>query len=135
MFDSSGNSACSATSRFCIPSQYNVAFDATGGITPITNKNITYNAPYGTLPIPSRTGYTFKGWYTDKTGGSEITSETIVNTTSDITLYAQWESIIPYTESIVTKLGTKLIIDTKVHNIIEPYDILIAGYIEIFTTA
>ena len=110
------------------PNTYKVAFNANSGIASTTSKNVIYNATYGTLPIPSRIGYTFKGWYTDKTGGSEITSETIVNTTSDITLYAKWESVIPYTESIVTKSGTKLIIDTKVRNITAPYDILIVGY-------
>ena len=110
------------------PLIYNITFNANGGTTSITNKSITYNSPYGTLPIPIRNGYEFKGWYTDKTGGSEITSETIVNTTSDITLYAQWEVVIPYTEATVTKSGTKLIVETKVHNITDPYDILIAGY-------
>ena len=43
-------------------------------------------------------------------------------------LYAYWEKAIPHTESTVTKLDAKLIIDTKVYNITAPYDILIVGY-------
>lgn len=83
---------------------------------------------YETLPIPTSAGYNFKGWYTNKTSGSKITSETIVNTTSDITLYAQWETAIPYTESIVTKSGTNLTIETQLYNFAAHYDLIIVGY-------
>ena len=58
--------------------------------------------------------------------GEEVTNETIV--TSNLTLYAHWETAVSYTESTVTKSGAKLIIDTKVHNITAPYDIFIVGY-------
>ena len=42
----------------------------------------------GTLPTPSNTGYTFTGWYTASTGGSAISSSTVVST--DMTIYAHW---------------------------------------------
>ena len=32
----------------------------------------------------------FDGWYNDAAGGSEVTSETIVTTEADHTLYAHW---------------------------------------------
>lgn len=51
----------------------------------ISTKKVSYNSTYGTLPTPTRTGYSFLGWYT--TSGVKITSTTVVNTTSDITLY------------------------------------------------
>jgi uncharacterized repeat protein (TIGR02543 family) len=44
-----------------------------------------------TLPTPVRSGYTFNGWYTQQTGGTEITENpygTLVNTT----LYAHWKN-------------------------------------------
>ena len=48
--------------------QYNVTFDLNGGTlanhgdsTQIT-KQVTYGETYGTLPIPTREGYTFAGW-------------------------------------------------------------------------
>ena len=56
----------------------------------ISTKTVSYNSTYGTLPTPTRTGYSFLGWYT--TSGVKITSTTVVNTTSDITLYAQWKA-------------------------------------------
>jgi len=45
---------------------------------------------YGSLPTPTREGYTFAGWYTELEGGTQITSDTIFNATSDQTLYAHW---------------------------------------------
>lgn len=48
-----------------------------------------------TLPSPTRTGYTFKGWYDAATGGILIgTAGASYPPTKDITLYAQWEKIV-----------------------------------------
>ena len=53
--------------------------------------NVTYNSTYGTLPTPTRTGYTFDGWYTGENGtGTKVTSTDKVSITSDQTLYAKW---------------------------------------------
>ncbi|MBR6040009.1 MAG: InlB B-repeat-containing protein, partial [Clostridia bacterium] len=67
-----------------------VTLDANGGEVSPTTVTVTYNSTYGTLPTPTRTGYTFDGWYTAKTGGSKVTSSTTVTTTSNHTLYAHW---------------------------------------------
>ncbi|MBR6296050.1 MAG: InlB B-repeat-containing protein [Treponema sp.] len=76
--------------------KYSVTFNANGGnfTGGVTTKSIqeTYNSNY-TLPSsnPSRTGYTFGGWYTTtSTGGTKITSSTEVQITSAQTLYARW---------------------------------------------
>ena len=46
---------------------------------------------YGTLPTPTREdSYTFDGWYTAKSGGTQITNATIVSTAHGTTLYAHW---------------------------------------------
>jgi uncharacterized repeat protein (TIGR02543 family) len=46
---------------------------------------------YGKLAKPKRTGYKFKGWYTKKSGGSKVTSKSIVKSTSNTKhLYAHW---------------------------------------------
>ena len=52
-------------------------------------KNVNYNATYGALPEPTRTNYTFNGWYTDQTGGTKITTTTKMGT-ANTTIYAQW---------------------------------------------
>ena len=37
-----------------------------------SNKNVINQEPYGDLPTPTRTGYEFNGWYTDKTGETKV---------------------------------------------------------------
>ena len=69
---------------------YAVAFDANGGSVSTAVKNVTYNSTYGELPVPTRTGFGFDGWFTAVDGGSAVTSATIVNITDDQTLYAHW---------------------------------------------
>ena len=57
-----------------------------------TTGTVTYDTNYTNLPTPTRTGYTFLGWYTGENGtGTKITSESIVSTASDHTLYAYWQ--------------------------------------------
>ena len=46
----------------------------------------------GTLAVPSRPGYAFEGWYTAKTGGTQVTGNTIYQIQGPCTYYAQWEA-------------------------------------------
>ena len=57
-----------------------------------SQKYVSTGNTYGSLPTPSRSSYTFDGWYTASSGGSKVTSSTIVTATSDHTLYAHWVS-------------------------------------------
>ena len=73
-----------------------VTLDANGGTLPAGTQNpksVTYDAEYGVLPEPTRTGYTFAGWYTNQTGGTQITENTTVSNPSDHTLYAHWAKV------------------------------------------
>ncbi len=70
--------------------QYTVTFNANGGTTPTASKIVTYGSTYGTLPTPTRSGYTFNGWYTAASGGTKITSSSTISVTGNQTLYAQW---------------------------------------------
>ena len=69
---------------------FTVTFDATGGTVSPASKNVTYSSTYGTLPNPTRTGYTFTGWYTSSSGGTKVTSSTKVTTSANHKLYAHW---------------------------------------------
>ena len=60
----------------------------TGGI--LTTDYYEYGLTYENLPEPLREGYIFKGWYTAKIGGTEITADTEV-LPYNISLYARWE--------------------------------------------
>ena len=56
--------------------------------------SITTSASTGTdgklaeLPTPTRIDYQFVGWFTEKTGGTEVTTEYVF--TADTVIYAQW---------------------------------------------
>jgi len=54
----------------------------------VLSKTVAYQGKYGALPIPTREGYAFEGWYTSRE--EKITSETIVETNENHTLYAKW---------------------------------------------
>ena len=81
---------------------YTVSFNGNGGSTP-SAKTVYYDSTYGTLPSTSRTGYTFAGWYTAASGGSQITTSTKVAITANQTLYAHWT---PKTFTVTLKDGS-----------------------------
>ena len=76
-----------------------------GDMELIKDKTITFDANRGTctvssidtdgkienLPVATRDGYTFLGWFTNTTGGEQITTETVFETST--TVYAQWEEL------------------------------------------
>lgn len=67
---------------------YNDNFGATSGTVTFTAQ---WESASLTLPSPTRTGYTFAGWYTASSGGTRIGSAGAPYTpTANTTLYAQW---------------------------------------------
>lgn len=78
-----------------------ISFNANGGSVSPSSKSVTYDsasgvpASYGTLPTPTRDGYTFNGWYTATSGGTRIADSTKVMTGANQTLYAQWTEQAP----------------------------------------
>lgn len=70
---------------------YVITFMPNGGVLSESNtKNVTYTKSYGTLPVPTKIGYTFAGWYTEITGGTKIDNTSTLNTPSNQTLYAHY---------------------------------------------
>ena len=71
--------------------EYEISFEpGEGGTTDVKSKFVTYDVPYGPLPLPVRPGYTFVGWSQDKTGGEYVYEDSIVKITQDTLLYAVW---------------------------------------------
>lgn len=64
-----------------------VTFNPENGSSPL-EYSFLKGTKIGTLNEPTRTGYTFVGWFTAPTGGTQITSSYVVS--SDLTLYAHW---------------------------------------------
>ncbi|MDR2444463.1 MAG: InlB B-repeat-containing protein [Spirochaetaceae bacterium] len=70
-------------------------FDTDGGSTETQTRTAADGASIGEENMsekPSKTGYAFDGWYTEKNGGgSPFTEATEVN--ADITVYAKWTNL------------------------------------------
>ncbi len=67
-----------------------VTFNPQGGEVGSASKEVTVGSAYGKLPVPTRTGFAFIGWFTEKTGGDKVTSTTKVANPKNHTLYAGW---------------------------------------------
>ena len=52
--------------------QYSVRFDANGGAGELGETTFEYGAAYGELPVPTRPGFVFDGWFTSAEGGTLV---------------------------------------------------------------
>lgn len=86
-----------------------VTFDANQGTVNPSTKAVKYKREYGDLPTPNRTYYDFLGWFTNPTGGTQVTNTTQVNITSNQTLYAHWKGIALNVSFDARNNGTTLI--------------------------
>ncbi len=66
---------------------YTVTFNANGGAggSAVSRQ---HGSVLGTLPEPTREGYTFLGWFSAASGGTQVTASMVV--TADATYYAHW---------------------------------------------
>ena len=97
-FDTAITSDITLTAKWKL-NTYTVTFDPNGGSVDPTSKTVTFGEPYGELPVPTRKGYTFDGWYTEAEDGTVVTADTTVTATTDHTLYAHWTLIPPAADS------------------------------------
>ncbi len=81
-------------------SSYKVNLYSEGNLldTLILTKGQTYSGIYS----PTREEYTFDGWFTQETGGTQVYATTVFNGSSDQNLYAHW-SAAPTTKSYTIK--------------------------------
>ncbi|WP_400204061.1 InlB B-repeat-containing protein [Candidatus Methanomassiliicoccus intestinalis] len=94
------------------PVKYTITYKLDGGTNNDDNPK-TYTVESSiTLKDPIKTGYEFKGWFTDAgfTEGAEISS-IVKGTTGDITLYANWKAI-DYVIKFVNWDGSEISSDT-----------------------
>ncbi|MCL2525865.1 MAG: InlB B-repeat-containing protein, partial [Coriobacteriia bacterium] len=69
---------------------HTVSFHAQGG-TAVPGRSVQQGRPVGTLPTPTRAGFTFAGWHTHATGGLVVSAATIVN--GNVTYHARWVAV------------------------------------------
>ena len=89
---------------------YTVTFDQQGGNGGTASATATFDANMPAATMPTRTGYTFQGYYDATSGGTlyynaDGTSARTWNKTAAATLYARW-TLINYTISYVLNGGT-----------------------------
>ena len=69
------------------PTEFIVIFDAGDG-TPSVGSMTTTNQKLSSLPSASRSKHSFNGWYTEKNGGTKVTTDTVFH--AKTTVYAHW---------------------------------------------
>lgn len=83
-----------------------LTFNANGGtITGSKTIKMRSGKPFGSITPPKATweGHSFKGWYTDATGGQELEPTTVINESK--TVYAQWDVVLE-TKTLTFSKGT-----------------------------
>lgn len=98
------NSSCGAGATLIVTNAGKVSSSCDGGGTPVTYYTVTWNAnggscsvstsqvasgdAIGTLPTATKSGYTFNGWFTQASGGTQISASTTVS--GNVTYYAHY---------------------------------------------
>ncbi|MDR1184074.1 MAG: S8 family serine peptidase [Coriobacteriales bacterium] len=85
-----------------VAASYTVTFDPNGGSVSPASVIISSGSSIGALPTPVRTGYTFNGWFTTASGGTQINATTTV--TANVTYYAHW-TVNTYTVTLNSQGG------------------------------
>lgn len=66
-----------------------ITIDPTGGTCDKARMVTNVEGKLPSFPSPTRPGYTFLGWFTSPTGGTQVTTDTVF--TQDTTIYAHWQ--------------------------------------------
>ena len=75
------------TAYYAVPAAYTVTFDSQGGSS-VDSQTVDYQGTATEPAAPTRTDWTFAGWYTDADYTTEYNFSAAV--TTDLTLYAKW---------------------------------------------
>lgn len=106
-----GGNPCGGLTFEEVEYTHTVFFDGNGGTPGVESMLVTNTLAYGELPGATREGYALAGWFTEPTGGDEVTAAAIVDLDADQTLYAHWTAN-GYTVTFDPNGGT-VIPDTK----------------------
>ena len=68
-----------------------VTFNPSGGTVDESTRLVEMGYKIGELPKPARAGFKFDGWFTESTGGTQITENEIIS--DNVTFYAHWTEI------------------------------------------
>jgi uncharacterized repeat protein (TIGR02543 family) len=93
-YNATGNATAASFSSTATPGPYTVTYNINGGTSgAISNGSYNLGTPL-TLPTPTRSNYTFAGWYDTTTAGSLIgVAGASYSPAANITIYARWTGI------------------------------------------
>lgn len=97
------------------PTTYTVTFESNGGSAVTAIANVEANSTITAPTNPTRSGYTFDGWYKDVALTDDWVFATDV-VTANITLYAKWTVIPTFTVTFQSNGGTAVAAITNVAN-------------------
>jgi uncharacterized repeat protein (TIGR02543 family)/LPXTG-motif cell wall-anchored protein len=80
-----------------------IIFEANGGSSVTANAYTALSGKLASLPVPTRSGYSFCGWYTQADGGDMINADTVF--TANMTIYAHWNANESGTSSTTADTG------------------------------
>ena len=88
-----------STSSQTLSVRFTLNLDANGGSCSVSSLVAYYYCSLtnvgNSLPTATQSGYTFSGWYTERTGGTRIYDSTPLTYTTTTTLYAHWTENTP----------------------------------------
>ena len=99
-----------------------ITFNPAGGTVNVESKSVSTGKKAMSLPVASKEGYDFVGWYTDVINGELFDEDSVVN--DDITVYAHWvkgDTIIhkDHNQNYNIDSGDELLVGTEEFYVIE----------------
>ncbi len=94
----SSSSEQPSSSQTIVVTKYTIIFNANGGSSTPPSQSVKYNDTLPTINVkPTKTGYTFMGWYDSVSGGTQYYNSSNVavkkyDKKADIILYARWKA-------------------------------------------
>ena len=88
---SKNNAKVTGALSVTIRQPYRLSFNANGGsVTP--NARTAYcDYAVGSLPTPTRDYHSFEGWFTEASGGTRVTENSVFSVKAGTTIYAHWK--------------------------------------------
>lgn len=128
---------CTQTSNFILYAKWEINYlevtYATNGGNLISPQNIQYGDPMSDVkPVdPTRSGYTFEGWFYDEALTNAVVWSANCTATTDFTLYAKWESTLAATFTKVKDVtchgGSDGEIEINISDGVAPYTYTLTG--------
>lgn len=128
---------CTQTSSFILYAKWEINYlevtYATNGGNLIFPQNIQYGDPMSDVkPVdPTRSGYTFEGWFYDEALTNAVVWSANCTATTDFTLYAKWESTLAATFTKVKDVtcygGSDGEIEINISDGVAPYTYTLEG--------